>query len=273
MEPDKLMRNCIPRLYHQKEFIPFLQAIDRTIRSLEGDIDKIPLLVDVDSCPDFILPYLAALTKCPLWGQSPLLWRKQIKNWPHVCRMKGTKKALRYFFDSLGLITEKIETYWRDVEGQYQTQKPFGAPYLNTKTGLWHNSRTHFFSVELKFDNKIKCTDKDLENLSINILNWIDKVKPAHSELLKKIIYNKYFEEKIVKNHFGIGIIQSGTQKIKTSLPTQIMINHKTGGAVCLSGQRTITTNIDTKFKLGIYTASIFLIAGRLKIPIREGEM
>lgn len=183
---DKLLQNCIPRLYHQEEFTPFVQAIDRAITGLEGEIEKIPAMLDVDSCPDFALPYLAALTKCPLWGQSPLLWRKQIKNWPHVCRMKGTKKALRYFFDSLGIVAETIETYWRDSAGEYVVERPEGVPYLDN-SGLWYNSKTHYFGVILSANEEdiTNLPNADLRVVSKNILEWMELVKPFHAELLR----------------------------------------------------------------------------------------
>lgn len=230
----------IPRIYHQNEFSLFLQAIEEVLSNQEKKIDDITALVDVDSCPDFSLPYLAGLTKCPLWGQSPLLWRKQIKNWPHVCRMKGTKKAIHYFFDSIGITSENIESYWRDANGLYTIKKPEGEPYLDTNAGMWYNSKTHYFGVILSADeeNILNLTDANLCDVSRNILQWIGLVKPFHSELIRiawavnnvfpyKIEHDIDVIQKVESHHcvWNIGSVRTTRWDGKFDLNSTIRLN------------------------------------------------
>ena len=291
MSNDGLISSNIPRIYYREgDLEPFLRAIDEELSSIEKWIDNIPNLADVDTCEEYALPYLAATIHCPLWGQSPAMWRKQIKNWPYICRMKGTKRGLRYFFDAFGFIAEKIETYWRDNHGEYVIDKPAGAPYLDTSTGLWNNSKTHYFGLELSYDDNFADVNyhPDLINATANIMEWIEWVKPFHAELLKVFI-KKYLKEQTQTIYTGIADMLSGTATILPRAPdmdSQMAMRFgiakqlsgnaairtptiasstaqlSIGGIIAHGGGRTIRANVDDLPKFEEFTAQLILRSG-----------
>lgn len=275
MDRKELLPGLIPRIYHEKgELSPFLEAIDRNLLWMERKIEDLPSLVDVDTCPDESLPYLAAMTNCPLWGQSAVLWRKQLKNWPYVCRMKGTKKGLRYFFESLGLITEGIDTYWRDTDGQYQTEKPEGSPYLDEETGLWRNSRTHYFSVDLAFNERYETQNyaPDLLGAWSSVRKWIEKVKPAHAELLR-LQYSKYMEADL---SFTVGGLhaQSGTASILLAPPEMCPdVSIFAGVVTAQNGESCLALSRTESQEGGLFSGGVLTKAGGRQIQANADDL
>ena len=142
--------DIIPYFYFQKDnnLAPFIEVLDSEYDELEKKISGITDLINVDKCPDDKLVYLAALTGCPLIGNDTLFWRRQIKNWPHILKLKGTQKSLELVLDSVGADSWDIKTFFRDAGGGYVTHKPDGKPFLDN-SGLWCNIRTHYFGVQL----------------------------------------------------------------------------------------------------------------------------
>ena len=84
--------DLIPPLYRSDgdDLSGFLSELEPEIESLEKKIKGFTDLIDVDRCPEEFLPYLAALTNAPMLGDSPHLWRRQIRNWPWLLKYKGT---------------------------------------------------------------------------------------------------------------------------------------------------------------------------------------
>lgn len=212
MNENEILPKLVPRIYHTDEFVPFLEALDASFQYLEKSVKNLPDIVDVDNCDDKYLPYLAAGINCPLYGYNTKLWRKQIKNWPYVCRMKGTKRAIRYFLNAFGIVAESIPTYWRDQYGNYTEEKPEGDPFFDETAGLWKNSKTHYFDVILS------ANDDDTGNIEFGSLTeagsiirqYLDKVKPFHAELLRLAwIFNANMPVKIKHKNSSIGYINA----------------------------------------------------------------
>lgn len=212
MNENGILPKLVPRIYHTDEFVPFLEALDASFQYLEKSVKNLPDIVDVDNCDDKYLPYLAAGINCPLYGYNTKLWRKQIKNWPYVCRMKGTKRAIRYFLNAFGIVAESIPTYWRDQYGNYTEEKPEGDPFFDETSGLWKNSKTHYFDVILS------ANDDDTGNIEFGSLTeagsiirqYLDKVKPFHAELLRLAwIFNANMPVKIQHKNSSIGYINA----------------------------------------------------------------
>lgn len=212
MNENGILPKLIPRIYHTDEFVPFLEALDASFQYLEKSVKNLPDIVDVDNCDDKYLPYLAAGINCPLYGYNTKLWRKQIKNWPYVCRMKGTKRAIRYFLNAFGIVAESIPTYWRDQYGNYTEEKPEGDPFFDEVSGLWKNSKTHYFDVILS------ANDDDTGNIEFGSLTeagsiirqYLEKVKPFHAELLRLAwIFNANMSVNIRHKYFSIGYINA----------------------------------------------------------------
>jgi hypothetical protein len=178
--------DLIPSLYHSEdsELIDFVDQTEPEIEEIQSKIRGITALMDVDRCPDEFLPYLAALTGVPVIGDNPATWRRQIRNWPHLLKIKGTAKSFEIFLDSLGITESTIHTYWRNAAGEYVTEKPDGAPYFDQTSGLWRNSRTHYFGLEILWGLTVMPWREWSQNLWEKIAPWMERVKPFHSELL-----------------------------------------------------------------------------------------
>jgi hypothetical protein len=178
--------DLIPFLYHgtENEIIGFVEQFEPETYRIQEKIKGITALVNVDRCPDEFLPYLAAMTNVPIIGDNPSTWRKQIRNWPYLLKIKGTARSLEIFLDSLGITESAIRTYWRDSAGKYVEDKPEGEPYFDTITGLWRNSRTHYFGLELFWGLAVMPWYDWSQNLWERIAPWMERAKPFHSELL-----------------------------------------------------------------------------------------
>ena len=184
--------DIIPALYHGENnaLIPFVDALDVEIGGLEKKVRGITDLINIDKCPDDKLPYLAALINCPLIGNDPLFWRRQIRNWPYILKLKGTERSLELVLDSIGADSWAIKTFFRDAGGGYVTTKPTGQPFQNSD-GLWHNIRTHYFGIEFSMSKAfVESQDFiwDSEELKEKLALWFEHGKPYHAELLNMII-------------------------------------------------------------------------------------
>jgi hypothetical protein len=182
------MNDLLPQLYHSdgNEISGFVEQLEPEIINLERKIDEITALVDVDRCPAEYLPYLASLTNAPLIGDNPVLWRRQIRNWPWLLKFKGTEKSLALFLNSVGAQDYKLYTWFRDADGEYVEEKPDGEPFFDENTGLWRNIRTHYFSVDMVIENQlIENQVWSMEEIKRRILPWFERTKPFHAELLR----------------------------------------------------------------------------------------
>ena len=181
--------DSIPALYHSgdNDLTRFTDILDAEVRELEQSTRGITNLINVDRCPDDKLPYLAAIVNCPLIGDDPIFWRKQIRNWPYILRLKGTQRSLELVVDSIGIIEDsEIKTFFRDERGRYVTSKPSGEPFLDVN-GLWRNIRTHYFGIDLTLSKDFVESsnfDWDETDISEKLKFWFEHGKPYHSELL-----------------------------------------------------------------------------------------
>ena len=185
--------DIIPALYHNgdNDLTRFTEILDsKVIRELEQSTRGITNLINIDKCPDDSLPYLAALTNCPLIGNDPVFWRKQIRNWPYILKLKGTQRSLELVLDSIGAENWTIKTFFRDAGGGYITSKPTGKPFMDAD-GLWHNIRTHYFGIEFvmrkAFVEELDF-NWDVEEVKDKLRFWFERGKPYHAELLNMFI-------------------------------------------------------------------------------------
>lgn len=189
MSEKNTLASLIPRIYHQSpnQLTPLLEVLERNRQRLEQYVENFTTLQNLDNCPDFYLPYLAALINVPLWGEEPQLWRKQIKNWPYICRLKGTKKAVAYFMDAIGSTRHDIVTYWRDEKGNLTSKLSVvtGTPFLDEQSLLWFNSKTHYFSICVSLDEEDYQWSESFRSVQERVKEWIEFVKPFHAELLR----------------------------------------------------------------------------------------
>ena len=179
--------DIIPPIYYDKQndLIRFTDCLDVEVKELERKIKGITDLVNIDKCPDDKLPYLAALTNCPLMGKEPALWRRQILNWPYILRIKGTALSLEVFLNSIDVDEHKLYTFFRDAEGNLVEDKPEGAPFMDS-SGLWYNIRTHYFDLDIIYGNEHYLTWNEWHDDFLRSMNfWLTRAKPFHSELRK----------------------------------------------------------------------------------------
>ncbi|MBR1604249.1 MAG: hypothetical protein IJ667_12545 [Synergistaceae bacterium] len=210
--------DIVPSLYFsgKNNLKKFLDALDVTVDELESKIKELPSLIDVDACPDDKLPYLAALTGCPLVGEDNILRRRQIRNWPHLLKLKGTQKSLELYLNSIGAGQHKIMTYFRDADGSYIETKPDGEPFKGAD-GLWYNIRTHYFGLEIVWDNheylRWQGWNEDLEE---RMAFWMKNFKPFYAELLKW--YNLIYEQSNLNINVSTGLFISPYLTIEPAL-------------------------------------------------------
>ena len=186
--------DLIPALYHSEDndLARFTDILDaEVIQELEQSTRGITNLINIDRCPDNKLPYLAAIVNCPLIGDDPIFWRKQIRNWPYILRLKGTQRSLELVLDSIDVEDSKIKTFFRNERGRYVTTKPDGEPFLDAN-GLWRNIRTHYFGIDLTLTRDfVERTNYDWDEAEISekLQFWLKRGKPYHSELLHLNIF------------------------------------------------------------------------------------
>ena len=186
------LSDIIPPLYYggSNDLIRFTGILDDDVTGLERQVRGITDLINIDKCPDDKLPYLAALTNCPLIGDDPAFWRRQIRNWPYILKLKGTQRSLELVLDSIGADSWDIKTFFRDAGGGYVTVKPTGQPFKDND-GLWHNIRTHYFGIEFTMGKDfVERADFnwDVEEVREKLRFWFEHGKPYHAELLNMII-------------------------------------------------------------------------------------
>ena len=186
--------DIIPGLYYKKpnDLIKFVNALDVEIAELEKQISGITDLINVDKCPDDKLIYLAGLTGCPLIGTNPAFWRRQIKSWPYILKLKGTKRSLELVLNTIDADNWNIKTFFRNSNGDYTTEKPDGEPFKDFQ-GVWCNSRTHYFAVELTMSKDFVERENyswDIDDIKEKLNFWINNGKPFHSELLYLTVYS-----------------------------------------------------------------------------------
>jgi phage tail-like protein len=191
-----LISDFLPALYHGNgnDITEFVKQLEPEIADLERKIGGIASLIDVDRCPNEYLPYLAALTNVPLLGDSPNLWRRQIRNWPWLLKLKGTQKSLELCLNSIGASDCQVKTYFRDGQGEYTEEKPAGEPFFDAGSGLWRNIRTHCFDISVVWGDLhfFSWTEWDAD-FANQIAHWLERAKPFHSELLR-IIHRIIFD-------------------------------------------------------------------------------
>lgn len=190
----RILSELFPYMYHtgRNEIIGFVECLEPEFDYIRERYRGLTALVDVNTCPDEYLPYLAALTNCPLIGNDQKLWRQQIKAWPEVLRMKGTERGIIALLENIGMSRIKVDTYWRDANGDYVTEKPDGAPFFHEASGLWRNSRTHYFSLRLSTPSGEILENTDLDKVK----SLLPRVKPYHAEILRYDLY-RYVRESV----------------------------------------------------------------------------
>ena len=201
--------DIIPSLYYQKpnDLIKFVNALDYEVDFLEKQIAGITDLINVDRCPDDKLVYLAALTNCPLIGSDSALWRRQIKNWPYLLKMKGTELSLDIFLNSIGATVHNVRTFFRDEAGNLAENKSEDFAI-----------RSHMFDLDITWENKRFVNWYEWDNdFASKIKIWIERVKPFHAELRKLTSIIPVQEQKNL--YAGIASGVSGNRIIKLDRP------------------------------------------------------
>ena len=179
--------DLMPSVYHDGGDVEaFIQALDVELDDLEAAVGRFTELSDVDRCPVDSLPYLARTTGAPLLGNDPLLWRRQIRNWPYIVRLKGTLQGVQLHLLSLGVADYEVYTYWRNAEGEYVTENPEGEPFEDAE-GKWRNYRTHYYGLKAMWDERLSSVlEEALGGISKEkIERAMAPAVPFHAELLR----------------------------------------------------------------------------------------
>jgi len=202
-----ILTELFPYMYHtgRNELIGYIECLEPELDYIRDRYKGLTALIDVNTCPEDYLPYLAAMINCPLIGNDPRKWRGQIKAWPTILRMKGTEASVVTLLEKVGLTQVHVDTYWRDGGGNYTTERPTGAPVYDAGAGVWLNSRTHYFTLALSTPSGELLSTEDMEN----IRRLLAYVKPYHAEILEYQLYGRFAdastpEESITTEHVHI---------------------------------------------------------------------
>ena len=252
--------DIIPRLYFtgKNDLQGFLDVLDAEIDGLEAKVRGITELIDVDRCPDDKLPYLAALTNCPLVGEDPVMWRRQIRLWPYLLKIKGTERSFDIYLNSIGASNHRIPTYFRDAEGNYVEEKPEGEPFL-AEDGLWRNIRTHYFGLETFWEGEPYLHREDWNDDFVERVSfWFKRMKPFHAELLH---WDTYIRSGISQPlTAGMALAQAPYQKVRLEQSTSgsASLTVKAGAALSQSVEQRIrlkqstTANAESRLFVGV---------------------
>lgn len=174
----------LPRIYcnEDENLVAFLELLEPEIDEIESLTAALTDIIDIDKTPAKFIPYIAAMTNVPLVGESPNIWRRQIKKWPSILKIKGTEKSIELAFETLGIESTEITTFWRDAAGKLTDARPSGAPFKDAE-GLWRNSKTHYFSILLFLSkdsggHAVQLPTEQLQSV-------LKSVKPIYAELVE----------------------------------------------------------------------------------------
>ena len=82
-------------------FTRFMKAIAFSIANRSGEAGEIETLMDIESCPDEMLPYLADLIGWKLLGSDASRCRNQIRQAVSIYKAKGTQLSVQFIADAV----------------------------------------------------------------------------------------------------------------------------------------------------------------------------
>lgn len=185
-----ILTELFPYMYHagRNELIGYIECLEPELDYIRDRYKGLTALIDVNTCPEDYLPYLAAMINCPLIGNDPRKWRAQIKAWPEILRTKGTEASVVTLLEKVGLTQVHVDTYWRDGGGNYTIERPTEAPVYDAGAGLWLNSRTHYFTLALSTPSGELLSTEDMATIK----RLLPYVKPHHAEILEYQLYGRF---------------------------------------------------------------------------------
>jgi hypothetical protein len=185
-----ILTELFPYMYHagRNELIGYIECLEPELDYIRDRYKGLTALIDVNTCPEDYLPYLAAMINCPLIGNDPRKWRVQIKAWPEILRTKGTEASVVTLLEKVGLTQVHVDTYWRDGGGNYTTERPTEAPVYDAGAGVWLNSRTHYFTLALSTPSGELLSTEDMATIK----RLLPYVKPHHAEILEYQLYGRF---------------------------------------------------------------------------------
>ena len=82
-------------------FARFMKAIAFSIANRSGEAEELETLLDIESCPDEMLPYLADLIGWTMLGSDASRCRNQIRQAVAIYKAKGTKRSVQFVADAV----------------------------------------------------------------------------------------------------------------------------------------------------------------------------
>ena len=113
----------LPDVYHEKDELEadetlkrFLQAIDEAVLSeLIEEIDGLHELVDIERCPEEVLPYWCNVLGFEYDERYPTdFLRRILIDIGHLYRLKGTEQVIIYLAEEMSGFTAHINEFYRD---------------------------------------------------------------------------------------------------------------------------------------------------------------
>lgn len=160
-------------------------ALEAAMRVGAPDLEPIAQLMNPDTCPLDLLPWLAWAFSVDVWEDS---WaedvkRNVIRNSIAIHKVKGTLAAVRRALESIGFTTDITE--WFEVD---KLAGQFGAPHTFSVDAYVHDVFEAGFSVN--------------DGLVVMIQHILENVKPARSQF--KVAIGERFDSSVQ--------IQTGSQ-------------------------------------------------------------
>lgn len=110
-----MLYELLPEIYRDEETRKFIEILDKVLKDVELDIEKLWTLIDPDRCPKELLPYLAGTLGWNLIGNVEESWRLQVRYAQQILKAGGRAEAIVLLLRSFGLRVTSVLQIWKHI--------------------------------------------------------------------------------------------------------------------------------------------------------------
>ena len=123
-----MLYELLPEIYRDEETKRFVDILEKALRDVEFDIERLWTLIDPDRCPKEFLPYLAKTLGWELIGNEEESWRLQVRYAQQILKAGGRAEAIMLLLRSFGLRVRSILQVWRHIPTSAVKFIPYDRP-------------------------------------------------------------------------------------------------------------------------------------------------
>ena len=169
-------------------FSKFIKAFSYSFYDTNNDVTKLTSLLDIEKCPDNLLPYLGDLIGWRVYGSSPSAWRRQIRNAVNLYKQKGTKEGL---YNAITTVLPNTSFQLSAISEFYESYVPNLIYYLlKTETTVFDSFTTWTQSMGSMYAGG----DYDPSYMDVNVRYVIDNMLLRAVQLFPELFYVKNFK-------------------------------------------------------------------------------